>query len=179
MQIIDTIRQELAEDAIVVSGMTTIGYWSHAAFPVCRPRTYVTSSYFGTLGYAFPTALGAKVAQPEKQVIATCGDGGFMYNPQELSTALRHKINIVALVFNNQAFGASRWDQTHRYGRRFIGTDLLNPDFVKLAEAFGVTGMRTTPEDLGPALREALRMDAPVVLEVIIPNMMPPFQIVR
>jgi len=94
-----------------------------------------------------------------------------MYSPQEPSTALRYGINVVALVFNNRAFGASEWDQTHRFGRRYIGTDLYNPDFVKLAESFGAVGIRTEPE--------ALAVDAPVVLEVVLPTMMPPFQIVR
>jgi acetolactate synthase-1/2/3 large subunit len=177
--IIETLRNELADDAIVISGVTNIGYWSNLAYPVRQPGTYVTSSYFGTLGYEYPTALGAKVAMPDRQVVAICGDGGFMYNPQELSTAVRHKINVVALVFNNSAYGASRWDQTHRYNKHFIGTDLHNPDFVKLAEAFGAVGMRTEPEGLGPALREALAADAPVLLEVVVPIMMPPFQIVR
>ncbi len=177
--IIDTIRADLPDEAIYVSGMTTIGYWSHVAFPVRQPRTYITSSYFGTLGYEFPTALGAKVAWPDRPVVATAGDGGFMYNPQELSTAMKYGANVVVIVFNNSAFGASQWDQTHRYGQRYIGTDLLNPDFVKLAESFGAVGMRATPDSLGPALRKALAADRPVLLEVVIPNMMPPFQIVR
>ncbi len=177
--IIDTIRDALPDDAIHISGMTTMGYWSHIAYPVMQPRTYVTSSYFGTLGYEYPTALGAKIAQPDKTVIATIGDGGFMYNVGELSTAVRYGINVVAIVFNNQAFGASRWDQTHQYGERFIGTDLHNPDFVMLAQSFGAVGMRTTPDGLGPALREALSANKPVLLEVEVPNMMPPFQIVK
>ena len=122
--------------------MTNIGYWSNVAYPVSVPRTFITSSYFGTLGYAYPTALGAKVALPDKRVVALCGDGGFMYNLQELSTAGRYGINAVAVVFNNHAYGASMWDQTHQYGGRFIGTDLNNPDFVKAAEAFGVVGMK-------------------------------------
>jgi acetolactate synthase-1/2/3 large subunit len=159
--------------------MTTVGYWSHVAYPVYRPMTYVTSSYFGTLGHSFPTGIGAKIAQPDKKVVALCGDGGFMYAPEELSTAMRYGVNIVAVVFNNSAFGASRWDQTHRYGERFIGTDLHNPDFVKLAEAFGAVGMRTNPDGLGESLRKALAANSPVLLEVEVPNMMPPFQIIR
>ena len=178
VDIVHTIRNELASDAVVVSGVTNIGYWSNVAYPVSQPRTYVTSSYFGTLGYAFPTALGAKAARPDRQVVALCGDGGFMYSPQELSTAARFGINLVALVFNNNAYGASEWDQTHRYGQRYIGTDLRNPDFVKLAESFGVVGMRAEPDELGPALRQALDADAPVLLEVPVPNMMPPFQLI-
>ena len=176
--IVSTIRRILADDAVLVSGVTNIGYWSNVAYPAKQPGTYLTSSYFGTLGYAFPTALGAKAAKPGRQVVAICGDGGFMYNPQELSTAVKYGINVVAVVFNNGAYGASQWDQTHRYGRRFIGTDLHNPDFVELAKAFGTVGMRTDPAGLGPALQDGLAADAPVLLEVEVPNMMPPFQIV-
>ncbi len=175
---IDTVRERLDDDAILVSGSTTVGYWSTLAYEVRRPRTYVTSGYFGTLGYAFPTALGSKVGAPDKQVVALSGDGGFMYSPQELSTAVRYGINVVTVVFNNGMYGASRWDQTHRYGERFIGTDLANPDFVKLAESFGAVGMRTNPDGFGDALTKALGANAPVLLEVEVPNMMPPFQIV-
>ena len=177
-RIIADIRDALADDDILVGGMTNIGYWSHLAYPARAPRSYVTSSYFGTLGYAYPTALGAKVGQPHKGVVALCGDGGFMYNLQELSTAARYGINVVAVVFNNHAYGASMWDQTHQYGERYIGTDLNNPDFLKLADAFGVRGMRADPARIGDALRDALASDAPALLEVELPNMMPPFQIV-
>lgn len=177
--IIEAIRGELSDDDILLSGMTNIGYWSNMAYPVMKPRTFITSSYFGTLGYEYPTALGAKVASPDRNVVALCGDGGFMYNPQELSTAGRYGINAVAIVFNNGAYGASRWDQQHQYGQRYIGTDLNNPDFMKLAEAFGVVGMKADPGSIGSALREALNANAPVLLEVELPNMMPPFQIIR
>ncbi|MCH7653014.1 MAG: thiamine pyrophosphate-binding protein, partial [Chloroflexi bacterium] len=85
----------------------------------------------------------------------------------------------VAVVCNNKTYGASMWDQTHQYGSRFIGTDLHNPDFMKLAEAFGVMGIRTDPDGLGPALRRALDANAPVLVEVDLPIMMPPFQIVQ
>ncbi len=176
--ILDRLHAALDEDAIVVSGVTNLGYWSSISLPVAQPRSFITSSYFGTLGYAFPTALGAKVAQPGRQVVALCGDGGFMFSPQELSTAVRYGINVVAIVFNNNAYGASRWDQTHRFNERFIGTDLHNPDFMKLAEAFGVVGLRTRPEGFTAALEEALSADAPVLLEVEIPVMVPPFQVV-
>ena len=178
-RIIEDMRDALPDDAIVVSGVTNIGYWSNVFYEVRQPRTYVTSGYFGTLGYAFPTALGAQVGRPDRKVVALCGDGGFMYSPQELSSALRHGINAVAVVFNNGAFGASEWDQTHRYGRNFIGTDLNNPDFMTLAQAFGAVGMRTEPEGFGELLESALGADAPVLLEVVLPNMMPPFQIVE
>ncbi len=178
-RIIEDMRDALPDDAIVVSGVTNIGYWSNIFFEVRQQQTYITSGYFGTLGYAFPTALGAQVGRPDRKVVALCGDGGFMYSPQELSSALRHGINAVAVVFNNGAFGASEWDQTHRYGGNFIGTDLHNPDFVRLAESFGAVGMRTEPEGFAELLEVALNTDAPVLLEVVVPNMMPPFQIVE
>ena len=153
-RIIEDMRDTLPDDAIVVSGVTNIGYWSNIFFEVRQQQTYITSGYFGTLGYAFPTALGAQVGRPDRKVVALCGDGGFMYSPQELSSALRHGINAVAVVFNNGAFGASEWDQTHRYGGNFIGTDLHNPDFVRLAESFGAVGMRTEPEGICRAARD-------------------------
>jgi acetolactate synthase-1/2/3 large subunit len=176
--IIDTLRAELDDDAILISGVTNIGYWSNVLYPAMQPRGTITSGYFGTLGFAFPTALGAKVACPGRQVVALCGDGGFMFSPQEFSTAMRYGINLVAIVFNNNAYGASRWDQIHRFNERFIATDLYNPDFVKLAEAFGAIGMRCDPAGLGAALKQALVANAPVLLEVEVPIMMPPFQII-
>jgi acetolactate synthase-1/2/3 large subunit len=177
-EIIETIRRELDEDAILVSGTTQIGYWSHLAFPALKPRSYLTSSYFATLGYAFPTALGAKVGNPGRQVVATVGDGGFGYAPGELATAVQEEINTVTIVFNNGALGASYNDQQHRFGGRVIGTRLHNPDFARLAEAYGARGMKLAGhQELGDALREALRAQRPVVIEVPIPNLPPPFQI--
>ena len=175
LDIVDAVKGELDDDAIVVGGMTNIGYWSYLAYPVSRPRSFLTSSYFGTLGFAFPMALGAKVAEPDRQVVAICGDGGFLYGVLELSTAVKFGLDVVALVFNNSAYGASRWDQSDRFDERYIGTDLLNPDFVKLAESFGAVGMKTEPGGLGAALREALAGRRPAVVEVVVPNMNPPF----
>ena len=174
VSIVETPRGGLPEDAIIVGGITNAAYWNHLTYSARHPRAYLTSSYFGTLGYAFPTALGAKVARPDRQVVSISGDGGFMYSPQELSTAVRYGINVVALVFNNHAFGASRRDQTDSYGERYIGTDLLNPDFVKLAESFGAIGIRTDTDGLGSALQQALAANAPVLLEVEVPIMQVP-----
>ena len=178
LKIIETLRGGLGDDAIVVSGITNIGSWSHFAYPARQPRTYITSSYFGTLGYAFPTALGAQAACPDRQVVAICGDGGFLYGVQELATAMKYGLNVVTLVFNNNSYGASEWHQTHDYQGRYIGTDLLNPDFAQLAESFGAIGLRTAPEDLDEALQGALAAQKPVILEIALPNMMPPFHLV-
>jgi acetolactate synthase-1/2/3 large subunit len=175
--IIAHLRQELRDDAILVSGVTNIGYWCNLAYPVKRPRTYLTSSYFATLGYAFPTALGAKVAAPDKPVVCVVGDGGFMYACAELATAMRYGINLIAVIFTDNAFGSTKSDQQINFQGRVLGTELQNPDFAKLAELFGVKGMKADPERLGSALREALEADRPVVIEVPIPTLIPPFQI--
>jgi len=177
--VIDRISNSLPEDAIVVQGMTNIGYWSSAAMPMHTPRNYVTSSYFGTLGYAYPTALGCQTAYPDRKVIALCGDGGFMYSPQELSTAMRYGLNTVAVVFNNGAYGASRWDQQHQFNGRYIGTDLFNPDFVAMAKSFGAEGIKTDADNIEAGLKAAIALEKPTLLEVEIQNMMPPFQIVE
>lgn len=179
VSVIDKISNVLPDDAIVVQGMTNIGYWSSAVLPMDSTRNYVTSSYFGTLGYAFPTALGCQTAFPERKVVALCGDGGFMYSPQELSTAMRYGLNTVAVVFNNGAYGASKWDQQHQFNGRFIGTDLFNPDFVAMAKSFGAEGIKTDADNIEEGLAEALALDKPTLLEVEIQNMMPPFQIVE
>jgi acetolactate synthase-1/2/3 large subunit len=138
---------------------------------VFHPRTYFTSSYSGNLGFAFPTALGAKVARPDRAVVALSGDGGFLFNAQELATAVQHGINVVAVVFNDNAYGNVARDLDEAWGGKF-GSELYNPDFVKLAEAFGVVGLRTKePTEVGDLVREAIRMDRPVLIEVPVGRM--------
>ena len=161
------MRDALPDDAIVVSGVTNIGYWSNVFYEVRQPQTYVTSGYFGTLGYGYPTALGAKVGQPDRAVVAICGDGGFLYNSQELATAVRYGINAVALVFNDHAYGNVRRDQRRRFDGRVYGSELYNPDFMKLAEAYGVRGMRAFgPDELEAALKRAVASPVPTLIEV-------------
>ena len=179
LPIVKALRETMDRDAVLISGVTNVAYWANLAFPVYEPDTYLTSSYFATLGFAFPTALGAKVARPDRQVVALTGDGGFLYDVGELATAVQHGINVVVVVFNDNAFGASLHDQQTQYEGRVIGTQLHNPDFVKLAESFGAVGMRAQPEEFGPALRQALAAKRPVLLEVPIPTRVPPFQVVR
>jgi len=176
LSIIRTIRSQLNNDDILVPGITNIGYWSFLSYPVLAPRTFTTTSYFATLGYAFPTALGVKIGNPQKRVVTICGDGGFMYALPELATAVQEKINVVALVFTDKAFGASLHDQQHRFESRVIGTRFENPDFASIAEAFGARGIKLSgPEELGKALKKALREDRPVVIEIPVPTMAAPF----
>ena len=178
VRIIESIRAELEDDAVLISGISSIGYWSHLAFPVLAPRSYLNTSYFATLGYAFPTGLGAKVGNPDRQVVVVTGDGGFMYGLPDLATAVQEGINTVTVVFNDGALGASLRDQQVRYKGREIGTRLQNPDFAATAEAFGAVGVRLEHYDqLGRALGDALKLDKPVIIDCPIESWTPPFQI--
>jgi acetolactate synthase-1/2/3 large subunit len=169
--ILKSLRAGMPEDAILVAGMTQIGYYSRPAWPVYHPRTYISSSYSGNLGYAYPVALGAKVARPDRAVVSVSGDGGFMYNAQELATAVQHGINVVAVVFNDNAFGNVARDLDEAWGGEF-GARLHNPDFMKLADAFGLHGMRAKdPLEVGQLVKKAIDMDRPVLIEVPVGRM--------
>ncbi len=176
-EIIAQIRKALDDDAILVSGVTNVGYWSHFAYRVRRPRTYLTASYAATLGFAFPTALGAKMAAPGQTVVSLSGDGGFMYALPELATAVQHGINVIAVVFVDNAFGALLNNQRTHYRGRLIGTELHNPSFAQLAELFGARGIKAEPDRLQLALQEAQESPRPTVIEVPMPTLTPPFQI--
>ena len=170
------IRNAVPDDGIVISGMTQIGYYSRVNYPVYEPRTYLTSSYYGNLGYAYPVALGAKVAMPDKAVVAISGDGGFMFASQEMSTAVKYGINAVAVVFNDNAYGNVLRDQVTRFDGRSIGADLHNPDFMKLADAYGVRGVRVhEANELEAALAESLKVKRPSLIEVPVGMMPNPF----
>ena len=170
------IRAAMPDDGFLIEGVTQIGYYCRVFYPVYEAGTYVTSSYFGNLGYAYPTALGAKVAQPERAVVAISGDGGFLFNSQELATAVKYGINAVVIVFNDNAFGNVLRDQKNAFGGRTIGVELVNPDFMKLADAYGARGVRAHgAEELESALREALEIDAPTLIEVPVGAMPSPF----
>ena len=174
------IREELPDDGIAVAESTQVGYWMHNAFPVYKPRTYISSGYQGTLGYGFATALGAQVGNPDKKVVSVNGDGGFMFNVQELSTMAMHHINLVAIVFSDNAYGNVKRIQQQSFSGRTIASTLHNPDFSKLADLFGVVGMRaTSPDDLRTVLRSAFKMNEPVLIEVPVGEMPSIWPIVR
>jgi acetolactate synthase I/II/III large subunit len=172
------IRAELPDDGIYVEDLTQVGYVGRVAFPVYHPRTYIHSGYQGTLGFGFATALGAKIGCPDRPVVSVSGDGGFMYNVQELSTAVRHGIDIVAIVFADGAFGNVRRMQKEDYGNRLIGVDLLNPQFPKMAESFGLAGVRTTsPDGLRRELGAALKRRGTTLIEVAVGEMPDPWKV--
>jgi acetolactate synthase-1/2/3 large subunit len=173
---IEALRAELPENGIYVEELTQIGYASRLAFPTYKPRTYISTGYQGTLGWGVATAIGVKAALPDVPVLSVCGDGGFMFNVQELSTAVRHKIGAVIVVFNDRAFGNVMRIQKQSYGNRTIGVDLANPDFMKLADSFGMMGQRvTTPDALRAALRKAFADGGPALIEVPVGEMPDPW----
>ena len=161
------IRDVLPEDGIVCFDVTQLHFYSWWGFPVYRPRTIIQPGYQGTLGYAYPTALGAKVAMPDRKVVYVGGDGGFMFNIQEVSTALRFGINVVAVVFNDNAFGNVRRTQKESFGGRYIASDLRNPDFGKFADSFGMRhALVDSPRELSIAIEAAFKADEPALIEV-------------
>lgn len=170
MAYLDILRDVLPANGIVTDELSQVGFASWYGFPVYEPRTFLTSGYQGTLGSGFPTALGAKVAHPDRPVVAITGDGGFMFAVQELSTAVQYGIAVVTLVFNNASYGNVRRDQLENFGGRVVAADLVNPDFVKLADSFGVGAVRiSSPSQFKPALEKALAAHAPFLIEIEIP----------
>src|ERR1700736_1051960 len=171
MAYLNILREVLPPDAIVTDELSQVGFASWYGFPIYEPRTFITSGYQGTLGSGFPTALGAKVAHPDRPVVAITGDGGFMFGVQELATAVQFNIGVVVLVFNNNAYGNVRRDQHERFDGRVVASDLVNPDFVKLAESFGVGAARvTSPETFRPALEKALANGGPYLIAIEVPK---------
>ncbi len=165
MGLLATLRDSLPRDAIITADPHLLGYWARSLLPIYAPRTFLYDLAFGTLGYAFPVALGAKLVAPDKSVVALTGDGGFLFTSQELATAVQLEINVVTVIFNDSAYGAIKEDFLRDHGRAYE-VDLVNPDFVKYAEAFGAVGLRASPETLGETLATALTLDRPSVIDV-------------
>lgn len=166
-QYLRAIRKALPKDGFFVEEITQSGFTARVAFPVYAARQYVTCGYQDNLGFGYHTALGVKVANPDKCVVNVCGDGGFMFGVQELATAVQYKINLVTVLFENGGFGNVRRDQETQFGGNDFGADLVNPDFVRMAESFGAKGVRVdSPEALVPAIEQAYREDGPVLIVV-------------
>ncbi|MXY80296.1 MAG: thiamine pyrophosphate-binding protein [Chloroflexi bacterium] len=164
--VLEAMQRGIPGDAFIVWDVTQFGYYARTHYQVSQPKTYIDSGYSFNLGYAFPTALGAKVAQPDRPVICMAGDGGFMFNASELATAMQYGINVVTVVFRNDSYGNVARDLDDGFGGTY-GTDLHNPDFVKFAESFGAVGMRADdPSQLETLIPRALEREAPVIIDV-------------
>ena len=168
MSLVDAIRDVLPEDGIFCDEMTQVGYVSWFGMPTYSARSFITSGFSGTLGYGVPTALGVKVAHPDRTVIAVTGDGGFLFGGVELATAVQHGINLVIVVVNNSAYGNVYRDQKRLFDGRHAGSRLVNPDFQTYAKAFGVPSWRVTDADgLRAALKQAIAANSPALVEVV------------
>ena len=166
------LRDVLPDNGVLVEELTQVGYASRLLYEVRHPRSFVTSGYQGTLGWGVATALGVKHALGDAPVVSINGDGGFMFTVQELATAVRHRIPLVTVVFNDAAFGNVRRMQIDIHGNRVIGSDLANPDFVKLGESFGILSLRAhNPEGFRGALEKALAAYEPALIEVPVGDM--------
>ena len=173
------IRAALPDDGIFVDEVTQIGFASRIVFPVYKPRTYLSPGYQDNLGWGLGAALGAQAAKPGTPVLSIAGDGGFLYQIGELATAVQHRLPIVVVLFDNGMFGNVKRIQQERYGNRLIAADLGNPDFLKIAEAFGVAGFRArTPDDLQSAIGRAFAGGVPSLIHVPCGEMPSPWDMI-
>jgi acetolactate synthase-1/2/3 large subunit/sulfoacetaldehyde acetyltransferase len=176
------LRRALPADTIVTLDAGAAPAYGYDRLQFTRPRTFLTPLDLGGLGFAFPEALGAKLGRPDAPVLAIHGDGGFLMNVQELETAVRHRINAVTLVMNNNCWGSEKAYQRAYYGGRYIGCDIGNPRYDELARLFGAAGFYVDhPDQVGDAVRAAFAAGKPAVVEVPIdPDELPtPVQAVR
>lgn len=173
------IRSALPKGGIICFDVCQMLPYAWFGFPMYKPRTMLQPGYQGTLGYAFSTALGAKIAHPGRKVVAVTGDGGFMFSVQELATAKQHNINLVTIILNDATYGLVKDGQREYFGGRYIACDLQNPDFMKLADAFNVPGFQArTPKELQKGLHQAFKEDSPTIIEVPIKEWPSPRQYV-
>jgi len=165
--VIETLYNLTKGDAIITTEVGQHQMWTAQFFPFNKPNTFVSSGGLGTMGFGLPAAIGVKCAFPDKQVVDIAGDGSIQMNIQELATAAQYKINVKIVLLNNEFLGMPRQWQELFYEKRYSHTDMTYaPDFVKLAEAYGVVGLRATkPEEVETVLKEGLALDKPVLMD--------------
>jgi thiamine pyrophosphate-dependent acetolactate synthase large subunit-like protein len=163
------LRRVLAPDTIVTLDAGAAPAYGYDRLHFTEPRTFLTPLDLGGLGFAFPAALGAKLGRPGAPVLAIHGDGGFLMNAQEIETAVRHRINAVTIVMNNNCWGSEKAYQKHFYGERYIGCDIGNPRYDEYARLFGAVGYYVDhPDQVGDAVRGAFAADQPAIIEIAI-----------
>ncbi len=165
--VIEKIRELTNDDAIVTTEVGQHQMWTAQFFDFVQPRTFLTSGGLGTMGFGLPAALGAQVAFPARQVIDISGDGSFQMNSQELATLVQYRLPVKIAILNNNFLGMVRQWQEMFFNRRYSQTCMELPiDFVKLAEAYGATGLRAEkPDEVEPLIRKALATPGPVIME--------------
>jgi acetolactate synthase-1/2/3 large subunit len=160
------IRQALGRRDILISDVGLHKLWIARMFPAHEPETVFIANGLAGMGIALPTGIAAKLVHPDRHVVTVSGDGGFLMNVQELETAVRLRTPLVNIIWENRQYGSIVWKQDKKFGRHF-GTDFTNPDFVRLADAFGMPAWRCDAvEDLGRHLRHALSLDLPSLIVV-------------
>ena len=168
LPVIHELQDVLPRDTIYSIDVHSLGYASFAEFPIYDPRTFLYPNIGVALGYAYPAAIGAKVAYPERPVVCFSGDGGFLMGAMEMATAMKYGINVVAIVVNDDALSAIKGSQLKGFDGRTIDTDLHNPDFVEFAQSFGAYARKVENlEDFKPILRDALAAEKPALIEVM------------
>lgn len=161
------LRRAMPRDGILVNDTTMMTYAAAKHFPCYHPRTFLVPAGYLTLGFSMPAAIGAKIAQPGKMVVSIVGDGGFQFTMHELATAKQFNVSLPIVIFNDSTYTAVKMDQAMRYDRRYIAVDLENPDFVMLAAAYGIPGVRAnSPEELERAVVEASTRNGPTIIDV-------------
>ena len=169
LPVIHELQDVLPRDTIYAIDVHALGYASFAEFPIYDPRTFLYPNIGVALGHAYPAAIGAKVAHPDRPVICFSGDGGFLMGAVEMATAMKYGINVVAIVVNDGALSAIKGSQLKGCEGRTIDTDLLNPDFVEFAQSFGAYAKRVENlVDFKDTLREALAAEKPALIEVML-----------
>jgi acetolactate synthase-1/2/3 large subunit len=165
--VIETLRKLTQGNVIITTEVGQNQMWTAQFFHFDKPNTFITSGGLGTMGYGLPAAIGVKCAFPDKQVVDIAGDGSIQMNIQELATAAQYKINVKIVLLNNGYLGMVRQWQELFYEKRYSHTDMTYaPDFVKLAEAYGIVGLRATkPEEVEPILQKGLSIDKPVLMD--------------
>jgi len=179
MDYLRVMREVLPDDGFFVDEITQVGFASWYGFPSYLPRHFISSGYQGTLGYGYATALGVKVGNPDAPVLQISGDGGFMYNVQELATAVAENLSLVTVIFRDDRFGNVARDLRNHFGDENLGAPLTNPDFVALAKSFGATGLRAdSPASLRDALVAGFAAGGPVLIEVPVGEMASPWEFI-
>ncbi|MEL7210131.1 MAG: thiamine pyrophosphate-dependent enzyme, partial [Actinomycetota bacterium] len=161
------LRAAMPDDAVLVNELTQVGYVARYTYDVRAPRSYIDPGYQGTLGYGYPTAVGAAVGNPHRPVVSVNGDGGFGYGLSELATVANHDLPLIGVVFADSAYGNVQRMHKQQFDGVFHGTTLTNPDFVTLAQAFDIAGHRAeSPDELQTTLSAAIDAGRPALIEV-------------
>ncbi|WKY47421.1 5-guanidino-2-oxopentanoate decarboxylase [Eubacteriaceae bacterium ES3] len=167
MEVLSVFRESLGEEEILLADMTTAAYIALSEYDSLAPRTFLHPVGFGTLGYSMPAAIGAKVANPEKNMIALIGDGGFQFTMQEVAVACEQKLPIPIVIWNNGGYGEIKRNEAAMGFDSFIAVDNKNPNFLKLARAYDIDGvMPVNKEELKTALTDSFKKEQPTIIEI-------------